>query len=94
MLKAEVLIKWAFDRVFDGSTKISKAIHSALKSTILVLAGVEVSISGSMHAATKHVMLRYKILEQADALNHTHTNENQILVQPFVTTNLWSADIS
>ena len=95
MSNAEVVIKWAFDNVFNGSTKITKAIHTALKSTILVLAGLEVSQSGSMHALTKFSLLRDKILEQADAFIKTHIAGNGVPTQLFVTTKLLrSADIS
>ena len=47
MSNADIVLKWAFDRLLNGATKVTKAIHSSLKATILVLAGVEVSISGS-----------------------------------------------
>ena len=54
MSYAEIVLKWAFERVLGGATKVTKAVHSCLKATILVLAGVEVSISGSMRASVKH----------------------------------------
>ena len=60
-------------------------MHSALKSTILCLAGVEVSISGSVHANTNHIMLRDKIVGQYEAFTKVHMTENQIFVPPFVT---------
>ena len=98
---AEIVIKWPFDKVFSGSLKTTKAIHSALKAihsasyTILCLAGVEVSISGSVYANAKHAMLRDKIVEQYEAFIKVHITENQIFVPPFVTTNLLkSADIA
>ena len=63
MSNAEIVIKGAFDRVFSGSPKTTKAIYSALKSTILCLAGVELFIFGSEYANTKHIMLRDRIVE-------------------------------
>ena len=95
MSNAEIVIEWAFDRVFSGSLKTTKAIHSALKNTILCFAGVEVSISGNVSANTMQVMLRDKIVEQYEAFIKVHITENQIFVPPFVTTNLLkSADIA
>ena len=88
MSNAEIVIKWAFDRVFSGSLKTTKAAHSALKSTILCLAGVEVSTSGSVNANTMHVMLRDKIVEQYEAFIKVHMTESQIFVPSFVMTNL------
>ena len=88
MSNAEIVIKWAFDRVFSGNLKTTKAIHSALKSTILCLAGVEVSTSGSVNANTMHVMLRDKIVEQYEAFIKVHMTESQIFVPSFVMTNL------
>ena len=63
MSSADIVLKWAFEKVFSGSTKITKLIHSCLKATILLLAGLEVSIAGSMHAVVNHRLLRDKIME-------------------------------
>ena len=94
MTNSEIVIKWAFERVFNGSVKLTKAIHSSLKATILVLAGVEVSLSGPMHSKTKQVLLRDKIFEQSKAFINTQMIANGIPVLPYVTTNLLkSADI-
>ena len=88
MTNSEIVIKWAFERVFNGSVKLTKAIHSSLKATILVLAGVEVSLSGPMHSKTKQVLLRDKIFEQSKAFISTQMIANGIPVLPYVTTNL------
>ena len=48
MSNADIVLKWVFDRMLGGATKVTKAVHSCLQATILVLACVEVSISGSM----------------------------------------------
>ena len=94
MSNSEIVIKWAFERVFNGSAKPTKAIHSSLKATILVLAGVEVSLSGPMHSQKKQVLLRDKIFEQSKAYISTQMIANGIPVLPYVTTNLLkSADI-
>ena len=87
MSNSEIVIKWAFERVFNGNVKLTKAIHSSLKATILVLAGVEVSLSGPMHSKTKQVLLRDKIFEQSKAFISTQMIANGIPVLPYVTPN-------
>ena len=41
MFNADIVLKWAYDRVLGVATKVSKAVHSCLKATIIVLVGVE-----------------------------------------------------
>lgn len=72
MSYAEIVLKWAFERVLGGATKVTKAVHSCLKATILVLAGGEVSISGSMRASVKHGLLRDYTMEQSAAFVATY----------------------
>ena len=95
MSSADIVLKWAFEKVFTGSTKITKLIHSCLKATILLLAGLEVSIAGSMHAVVKHRLLRDKIMEQSEAFVKTYTSDKRIPLPTYVTCNLLrSADIA
>ena len=41
-------MKWAFDKLLNGATKVTKAFHSSLKATILVLAGGEEEERGTI----------------------------------------------
>ena len=48
MSNADIVLKWAFDRLLNGATKVTKAIHSSLEATILVLAGLEEEERGTI----------------------------------------------
>ena len=42
------MLQWAFDKLLNGATKVTKAFHSSLKATILVLAGGEEEERGTI----------------------------------------------
>ena len=52
-----------------------KVIHLCLKATILVLAGLELFIAGSMRSILGHRLLRDKIIEQNQAFAKNYITE-------------------
>ena len=74
MSSADIVLKWAFEKVFTGSTKITKLTQSCLKATILLLAGLEVSIAGSLHAAKERKQKKaiFFLFQKTYKLVHPH----------------------
>jgi hypothetical protein len=84
MSSSEIVIIWAFENLFKGVSKMTRSIHSCLRATITVLAGIEVSLSGSMHASLKWILMRDKIVEQCKAFCSKHMKENKIDIPTFM----------